>query len=328
MFIKDISRNQITIPISIVVSLILTTLSAFFVQNFLPASQPSNPVWNVIEQWNLGSQQGIIINYLIALAAGWGIFKINEVFSLNSFRSYLPYLFYLLLQITNPSLQFVSEGTFTALFGITAIAVLFASYQRYNPSNLAFWVGLLLGVLGLFWTKALLYAPLFILGFWIMRSWRFRVLLGAILGLVTPFWLQFSWMFFTDNMPAFLQQFTALTQFDLLGVMKIGLPMQANLAVTLLLSIVSCSYLMVMNLREKVRTQACYNFIILLNILSMVLCVVDTDNLTGHLTFLYTTIAFLASNIFLKVQTKLSNILFLLIIFAYLTAYVYNLWII
>lgn len=328
MFVKDISRNRISIPVSIFASLILTVLSVWFLHTFLPASQPDNPVWNLVEQWQLTGRQGIIINYLITLAVGWGIFKTNEAFSLSHFRSYLPFLFYLLLQTTNPPLQFVSEGTFTALFGLSAIILLFASYQRTTASEQGFWVGLLLGTLGLCWTKALLYVPLFVLGFWLMRSSKFKVLLAVILGLLTPFWLQFSWMFFTGDITPFKNQFTELTHFDLYAMAQISLPLQVNLAITLLLGMISGSYLLVTNLREKVRTQACFNFLILLSILSTVLCIVDSDNLTGHLTFFYITIAFLASNIFLKVQTKLSNFLFLLIIFAYLTAYAYNLWII
>lgn len=328
MFIKDISRNRIVIPVSIVISLIMTGLSAIFLQTLLPSTQPDNLIWNWVEGWKQYLQQGIFINYIVTLAAGWSVFKINETFSLSHYRSYLPFVFYLLLQITNPYLQFISEGTLAVLLGLPTIAILFASYQREQASEYGFWVGLLWGTLALFWTKALLYLPLFLIGFWLMRSWRFKAFLSILIGAIAPFWLQFSWWFFKGEILPFTNQFHELYHYVPKAITSIPLALQINLGATLLIAIIAGFYLLVTNIREKVRTQACFSFLILLCVLSATLCLIDSDNITGHLSLFYITVAFLASNIFLKVQTKPTGFLFFIIIAAYFASYIFSLWII
>ncbi|MEG1586116.1 MAG: hypothetical protein RR346_04510 [Bacteroidales bacterium] len=325
--IKDISRNRLSIPVAILLSLVLSGLTFWFVSHLLPSAQPDNSVWIPIESLKENLHRGVIVNFLVAIAGSWGIFKLNEAFSLSHYRTYLPFLFYLLLQVTNPSLQFISEGTFTMLLGIPALAVLFTSYQRETASGEGFRVGILLGILSIFWSKGLLYAPLFLIGFWLMRSWNLKIFTGALLGVIAPFWIQFSWMFFKGDSPLFFSQFEELSGYAITAITAIGLPMKINLGLTFLLATITGSYLLVTNFREKVRTQAYYNFLILLSIYSAALCIVDSKNITGHLTWLYISEAFLISNIFIKVQTKLTTFLFLLIIGAYLTAYVFNLWI-
>lgn len=326
-FLKDISRNRVSVPVTILLSLILTTLTYWFLSGVLPSAQPSNSVWNLFEGWKENRQWGVILNYLLVIVGGWGIFKINETFSLSHYRTYLPFLFYLLFQVTNPSLQFVSEGSFAALFGIPAIALLFAAYQQERAAEQAFWVGLFVSLTTLFWTKALLYLPLFLVGFWIMRSWRLKVFLGLLIGLACPFWLQFAFLFFRGDLPAFFKPFSELINYQLPQLSDIPISLQIHLATTLFIISLAGSYLLVTNFREKVRTQAYYSFLIGLSFFAAALCILDMTNISGHLTYLYISAAFLASNIFLKVQTKLISFLFLMIISAYFTAYAFNLWI-
>lgn len=326
MFIKALSGNRIVIPICVVITMIMTGLSAFYLQSLLPSLQPENPLWIIPESWKDALQRGVILNYLITLIAGWGVFKMNESFSLSYSRNYLPFIFYLLFQTTNPALQFLSEGSFAVVFGLSAIAILFGSYQREQASEFGFWVGLCWGILSIFWTKALLYLPLFFLGFWLMRSWRFKVLPAILSGLLTPFWLQFSWMFFKDELPAFTHQFKELSIYVPKAITTIPFELKVNLGVTLGVGIVAGFYLLVTNFREKVRTQACFNFLILLSMVSAALCIVDSTNITGHLSLFYITVTFLASNIFLKAQTKAAGFLFLIIIAAYFASYIFSLW--
>ncbi|MGL4293547.1 MAG: hypothetical protein ACRCSQ_08225 [Bacteroidales bacterium] len=325
--IRNISRNRAAIPVGIIITMIMTTMTFLFLNRLLPSAQPDNSVWSFFESMKGNIHRGIILNYLLVIASGWVLFKINEGFSLSHYRSYLPFLFYLLLQITNPLIQFFSEGSIVAILAIPAIAVLFASYQNENGTEQGFWTGLLIGTLGLFWTRGLLYIPVFIIGLRIVRSWKFRTFLSLLFGIAVPFWLQFAWYFFRGEPDIFTNQFLSLRNFQIDAILRIPLSLQMHLGITIFLGMVGGTYLLITNFREKVRTQAYFNFLILLSLFSTALSIVDANNMSGHVTFVYLTIALLASNYFLKVQTKLTSFLFSLIIAAYSTSYVYCLWI-
>lgn len=325
--IRDISHNRSSMALAIFCSLVLTAITFLLQKEFLPSDQPFNELWGTFEGWKSNLQRGVILNYLFVLTSAWSLFKINETYALSHTRTYLPFWVYIILQITNPGLQFISEGTLAALTVIPSIFLLFQSYQREKASEFGFLIGLIFGSLTLFWLKGIYYMPFFILGFWFMRCLSFKVLLASVIGFIIPLWLQFAWKFFNNETISFIYQFQPIAQFELPKLTQIPLYLQINGGVTLLTGIVASVYLLITNFQEKVRTQAYFNFLILLSLISAILCLLDLNNLSGHLTILYLSVTFLASNIFIKVQTKAVTFLFLMITAAYLAAFVLNLWI-
>lgn len=315
--LTDISRNRLTIPVSVVIAIVLGSITFFTNESFLPSVQPLNPIWNYFSETNSFLGTGVLINLLLVMVTGWGLFKMNENFALSHFRSALPFLFYLLFQVTNPPLQSVSEGSVAAILISVALFVLFGSYQAEKSSEHGFLIGMLMGGLSMVWSRAIFYFPVFIIGLWMMRSLRLKTLLAALIGLVTLYWLQFALYFFNDKVALFPVQFEGLFDFSIPDITQIPLWIQVNVVVTFLIGLISGTKLLISNLQEKVRTQACYNFVILLSTVASALLVFDSSDLTGHLTIMYMTIALLAGDVFTASVSKGSVALFFTIIAIY-----------
>lgn len=325
--LNDISRNRLTIPVTSLLAVIFAFVSSFFMQQGFDNQQPDNVLWGIVSQWNLTPVAAHYLNLAIGIVTAWSIFKMNEHFSLSHFRSTLPFLFYVLLFLGNPMLQFPSEGTFSAIFITGAIFLLFTAYQQERSASYGFITGVLLGTLSLFWTKGLFYVPIFIIGLWFMRCLTLRSLLAILLGGIGIFWLQFADYFWTEKTPLFFDQFKELSRLGMPDLSRIPIFVQSNFLLTLLLGIISGTKLLISNLQEKVRTQACYNFIILLSISATLLSFFDFANISGHLTIMYLTVAILVADFFTTLETKSATYLFFLIPLLYLGLYCMNIWV-
>lgn len=269
---------------------------------------------------------GICLNYLLILFEGWGIFKISEGFSLTHSRTNFPFIMYLLFQISNPRLQYLSEGSAVALIMLPIIAMLFLTYQKPDATREGFIVGILSGMLFILWNKSLLYYPLIIIGFWNMRSLNLKTFLSTLLGLAAIFWMQFIYLFWTDQLGMFTEPFVDLFQFQLIQFESLPIGLIIHIAVIGLTTLIALIYLIVSNFQEKVRIQASYNLFILTFFFAIAGILVDSGNLPGHLTIFYITSAFLSANILTKVQTKATLVLFFIITGGLLSSYILNLW--
>ena len=324
MLIKDLSTHRQYIFVSVAISLLLTLLSLAFHLDHAVGVVGSGE--EAISAWHIGKVAGSALNFALLLAVGWGIFKANETFAISRHRSNLPYIFYLLLAFTNPTAQSFTSATLVAAAFIVAIVLLFYAYQRQPASEQSFWVGIIMGLLSLFWSKGLLYVPLFIFGLWFMRSLTGRSVIAMILGLLTPFWLQFAFLFFMGSPIPTGYVADALTGFDIADILRLGLAQQLNLLLTLLTAVFASGYILAYNLHEKVRTQAYLSFVVLLAFASGIFSLLDTANLAGHLAVLTISTAIAAANVFIRMAQKPATILFVLLVVSYVSTFIYSLW--
>lgn len=322
----EISRNRLTLFVTSIVSLIITISTLFFGSFYLTSVQEGNLIWDGVEALKSNQSLGVVTNYLITIITAFALYKLSEHFTLNPVKSYLPYLLYCLMQLSNPQLQFISEGSFAAIFITTAIIMLFAAYQKKYAAPFTFLIGNSVGILALFWTKSLLYFPLFMIGLWLMRCLTLRSFLSLILGVGSILWLQLSYFFFIDQSDLFLAQFEVIGNLSIANFNQIALFTRIQIILTFLIGVVMGTKLLISNFKEKVRTQACYNFVILLSTIASVLALLDAEHITGHLTIMYLTVSLLAANLFTKLATKGMSVLFIIILLLYSTSYILSLW--
>lgn len=325
--LTSISRNRAVVPFAFLLAFGLTFIPTLFSVPFLPSVQPDNEIWELFGQFNLSFPKlSAWINFAVVSICGWGVFKLNEYFSMGRFRSNFPLIFLLLFYIGNPSLHFLSEGTFAMLFALISIFILFASYQQSKVSEYGFMVGITLGTLGLIWTKGLLYTPVFLIGFWMMRSFTARSVIALFLGIASIFWLQFAVNYYQGETDRFIAQFKDIFTFTVPDFRELPIILQINILITFLTGLVSGSKLLISNLQEKVRTQVCYNFVILLSMAATVLTFFDSLHMAAHLTLMYLTIALLAANIFSMYATKGTAFLFVLLMALYGASFAMIVW--
>ena len=313
-----ISRSRVTGPLSVLIAMAITFLISLFPVRYLSSTQPANEVWLHILNFNLTwPVLSKWINFAVMMFCGWGLYKINDLFGLSRFRTNLQLLFYILFYIGNPSLFFTSEGTFAALFILGSLFFLFSTYQQSIVSQYGFLIGISLGTMALFWTKGLLYIPIFIIGLSFMRALNFRSFLAVLLGVIAIFWLQFAVNYFMDSTDQFFAQFKDLFRFTIPDFTRLPRVIQGNILLTFVLGLISGINLLINNFKEKVRTQVCYNFVILLSTVASLLTFFDSRHMIGHLTLMYFTIAFLASSVFTSATSRGTTILFYLLLILY-----------
>jgi uncharacterized membrane protein len=324
MLIRDISTHRQYIAYSLIGSILLTILSLLLhgeplIAGFVEADMGT-------DVWHIGRIAGCVLNAVALLLIGWGIFKANESFSISRHRSNLPYVVYLLLAFSNPVLQAFSPATVVAGAVLAMMVILFNAYQRPQASEQAFWMGMLFGMVAIFWNKALLYAPLFLIGLWLMRSMSGKAVIGLLIGVLTPFWLEFGLMALLDKPFPIGRILGVADGFGVADLLRYGIATQANLILTLLVAVVAGGYILAYNLHEKVRTQAYLSFVVLLSFASGLFCVLDAASLAGHIAVLYISTTFALANVFIRMAPKPASILFVLLVVAYLSIYAYSLW--
>ncbi len=115
---------------------------------------------------------------------------VNRTFNLLRTSSVLLGGLYLLMQcsVSEVSARFV-PGTALALLALTVIALLYSCYQRPDRTQTVFLAFFLCTAASMVQAAALIYLPVLLAGCIQMRSFTVRSVVGATLGVVTPFWL-------------------------------------------------------------------------------------------------------------------------------------------
>ncbi|MDO5571402.1 MAG: hypothetical protein Q4F97_08065 [Bacteroidales bacterium] len=326
MYVYNISRSNNIVPITILCSLILGLLS-YFTGGIEQPETWNNALWNIGSFFAKSNFMFFGINTLILLISGWILYKISEYFTLSQHRSYLPFLFFILFEFTSTPLTYISKGSFVFLFVIPALITLFQSFQERNSSNFAFLTGMFLGLLSFIWIKGLILVPIFIIGYGIMRSLTFRSFLALILGTLSIFWIEFVYFFFNDESLKFISQFKDIFHISIIDINSLSVPTLIMLSVTLFFSIITGGNLFFSSYLEKIKTQMCYKFLLLLNFFGWASLIFSNGRMSCELSLIFISLAMMTSNFFQGNERKYKNVLFILMIATYLFVYVMRVWI-
>jgi hypothetical protein len=221
-------------------------------------------------------------------------------------------------------------GGLVQLCFITALTLLFDSYQDQTAVEKAYYAFLLLGISSMFDANIIFYLPLL----WIMMkvivyalSWR--TFIASLLGLATPYWFMIGWLMWQKNgdLQAIVSLFAVqdILQFPF-DFGSIPLSHQLIMAFSTLLMIIGSTHFIHSSFRDKIRVRQIYYGFITLGLFSLTLLVLQPLN-EQALRMLILAASPLIGHYWALTNSRFSNIIFIIITVAIIALTAYNLWI-
>jgi hypothetical protein len=119
--------------------------------------------------------EAFLLNYIV---------NENEVLTR---QTWLPALFYILFMSNNPAMLLPHPMLFGNLFVLFSVNKLLSSYRKDNAYSQSFDAGMLIAIATLFYYPCILYIPLLVAGFIILRPFNWREWFIAFLGALVPY---------------------------------------------------------------------------------------------------------------------------------------------
>lgn len=273
-------------------------------------------------QWLAPTLLNRLLNALFVLLGGVLLLRINNRFSLIQRHTLLPFIFFLLFEMVSPSLTLLGNGNVTAVVLLLLCILFFRSYQS-EKAQPAFLIMFTLGLCTLFCTRTVYYIPLFLIGFAQMRYLSAKSLLGALVGLVTPFWIGVA----VDWIPA-SQLARLLPDFTLSipQALPYDNPQFWIVVLTALLGLFSGTTMLYTTFNEKRQIRAYNGFVNLLSVYAALLLIVDYRNYTLYLPVLNMAVAMQATSFFTNNGGKKAAVIsFYLVLTLYIALFLWNL---
>ena len=221
-------------------------------------------------------------------------------------------------------------GGLVQLCCIAALMLLFDSYQDQAAVGKAYYTFLLLGISSMLDANIIFYLPLL----WIMMkiivyalSWR--TFFASLLGLATPYWFMIGWLMWQKNgdLQAIVSLFAVqdILQFPF-DFGSIPLSHQLIMAFSTLLMIIGSTHFIHSSFRDKIRVRQIYYGFITLGLFSLTLLVLQPHNELA-LRMLILAASPLIGHYWALTNSRISNIIFIIITVVLLALTAFNLWI-
>ena len=221
-------------------------------------------------------------------------------------------------------------GGIVQLCCIAALMLLFDSYQDQAAVWNVYYAFLFLGISSMFDATIVFYLPLL----WIMMkiivytlSWR--TFFASLLGLATPYWFMTGWLIWQNN--GDLHAIVSL--FDVQDILQfpfdfsfVSLSCQLIMAFATLLLVIGSIHFIHSSFRDKIRVRQIYYGFITLGLYSLAILVLQPHNELA-LRMLIFAASPLTGHYWALTNSRISNILFIVLTVALVALTAFNLWI-
>lgn len=164
-----------------------TGLLSIWVKKYIDLSSLTLRYISIIISYALIVIQALRLNYIVN----------NQRLYLQ--YNYLPVLAYITILYLLPNTQILSIPLVLNTIIISILSSLLNLYNHSKPKPLLYNIGLTLGVLILLYTPIYPYAILVFFTLFIMRSFQITEWLITLLGLLTPFYFWYTYLFLTNH---------------------------------------------------------------------------------------------------------------------------------
>ena len=221
-------------------------------------------------------------------------------------------------------------GGIVQLCCIAALMLLFDSYQDQAAVWNVYYAFLFLGISSMFDATIVFYLPLL----WIMMkiivytlSWR--TFFASLLGLATPYWFMTGWLIWQKNGDLH----AIISLFDVQDILQfpfdfsfVSLSCQLIMAFATLLLVIGSIHFIHSSFRDKIRVRQIYYGFITLGLYSLAILVLQPHNELA-LRMLIFAASPLTGHYWALTNSRISNILFIVLTVAIIALTAFNLWI-
>jgi hypothetical protein len=179
---------------------------------FVPGSSHSNGLFfNLLDFPGNNSIWG----FLLTVGIAYLLFRLQETYTFIQQRTFLPFLFFIVLIGGSYSLHNLTNGLFGAIFLLLSLWQIFSTFHKNEPIEAAFNAGLFLSIGYFFVFDFLFLIPFIFICLYIVNNLSPRLFLAMLFGLLTPAILIFGFSFWMGNLDIQLNYFVNNIQFNL-----------------------------------------------------------------------------------------------------------------
>lgn len=258
------------------------------------------------------------VNVVLTLGTGGVMILINRHFNLLRTTSAFFAAYFIFTCACVPTVMGqVSASALLALTVMAGVWLMFSIYNTRPSSRRVFLVFFIIGLGQLVEYTFALYIPLFIAALGQMRIFRFKKILAAILGNITPAWIVWG-LGLADHpdIPRF-----EFTPPSLILATPEAWPMLASVALTLLTGFFLGCFNLIKILGFNAQARAYNGVLSLLSIATGLFAIVNFTNITFYVTLLNACVAFQVGHFFRFTVMKRGYIIVVSLMAAYLAIY-------
>ncbi len=141
-----------------------------------------------------------IIVYLLLFTQAVSINKIINYQRLIPHSTYLPAMSYLLITSVFTEWNILSAPLIINTLLMWTSQRMSNLYNNQNPKTTLFNIGMIIGIASFFYLPSLAFALLIAFALTFTRPFKLNEWMIALLGIITPFYFFFAWLFLSDNL--------------------------------------------------------------------------------------------------------------------------------
>lgn len=221
-------------------------------------------------------------------------------------------------------------GGIVQLCCIATLMLLYDSYQDNTAVDKAYYAFLLLGVATMLDAHVFFYLPLvWFVMIVIVYAFSWRTFLASLLGMITPYWFLIGWLMWRreENFETLINMFARqdILQFPFdFGTM----PLSYRLVIifTSVMMVIGSLHFIHSSSRDKIRVRQLYYSFIIIGFYSLALLILQPQNELA-LRMLIISTSPLIGHYWALTNSRLSNIIFVILTLALIALTAFNLWI-
>ncbi|MFR9165580.1 MAG: hypothetical protein ACLVKO_04870 [Dysgonomonas sp.] len=307
---KYIVENRATIYISTIVALIIRFL--LFESGNVPAIAESGLIWNIVSPVLSVGYVSFFVSFVLSIGIAILISGLNDKFTIIRVKTYLPYVFFILLSSIVPSFVLATPSHISLFLVLLSVFALFNSYQEKEVAANSFRIGFLLALGSLFSFYSIVYLPLFWFGFYIMKSFSIKTIISSLLGVLAIYWLFSFYLLFRDEFLYTLN--SILEESKDIALLDIA-QMKESVWFILSATVLFLSIVMVKNyineFKNKIKVRCYISFLNVTVVFSLFLYVAFSFEANISLMVFLSMFAVIAANYFALIERKTEIIFFI-----------------
>lgn len=258
---KYISEGRSIIYISTLVAFLLRLGSFFQIDSYSPDILNDGFLWLIISPYFSNTYISHISAFLCSIGISLFFSYIIEKYAIIRIRTSLPYSFSVFLLACFPPLAIMSPVYIGVFCVLQSVNILYSAYQQEQVAAQAFRIGFTLAIGSLFTPNILFYIIIFFFGFFIVRSFNYKVILATLLGSFMVYWLLvFSLLYWNGLSNPLTEWFNGWVNFQLPDFTKEHIGTWIYFVLNILIVITIIFYNYINSFKDKVQVRAYLSF--------------------------------------------------------------------
>jgi len=325
---RYIVENKNLVLITIIIALIFRGCVYLIHTDPLTYSYTPGYLWStaidnfLVEHRNISALIAILFTAIIAFYSGY----LNNKHKLIRSRTYLVYVFCILFFSSHPVYIYMSPQYVSTLLLIISTDILLGSFQRTDSSGKAYSIGFLIASASLFTPSALIYIPVFWIGFRVMRCFKIKAIVTSLLGIISVYWIIFFYYLWQQDLNSFLEPLEQLYPIFSNYIKDISIASIIILAFCLILLMIAMVSYFNNSYKDKIQTRANLYFFYMIALFSLLSFLFINNTPTLYLYIFAFSCSLLFSHFFSLILEKWKVTFFYLSITLYLIISIYFLF--